>query len=104
MKASKKPVEISDSWCEGECQVCELWCSVNDLGLCEECNAKLDRDLIRQRDWEYSMTAAVTPHERREELRQKVIAQYGAKNELISQPEKKRRAVYSRSGRKKNRP
>ena len=103
MKAPKKPVEISDLWREGECQGCDLWGSVNDLGLCEECDAKLDRDLIRQRDWEYSMTAAVTPPEHREELRQKVIAQYGAKNELISPPEKKHRTVISRSGRKKNR-
>jgi hypothetical protein len=101
-KTTKKSVKINDLWQEGECQGCDQWCSVNDLGLCEECDAKLDRDLIRQRDWEYSMTAAVTPPEQREELRQKVIAQYGAKNELISLPEKKHRAVKSRSERKRN--
>jgi hypothetical protein len=91
MNVPKKPVEISDLWHEGECQGCDILGIVNDLGLCEECNAKLDRDLIRQRDWEYSMTAAVTPNEQREELRQRIIARYGSAYELISPPEKKRR-------------
>lgn len=101
MKVLKKPVEISDLWREGECQGCDLWCSVNDLGLCEECDAKLDRDMIRQQEWEYSMTAAVTPPEQREELRQRVIAQYGAAYELISPPEKKHQSTRSRSPAKK---
>jgi len=101
-KIAKKPVKISDLWQEGECQGCDQWCSVNDLGLCEECDAKLDRDLIRQRDWEYSITAAVTPAEQREELRQHVIAQYGAAYELISPPEKKPQPTRSHSPAKKH--
>jgi len=33
---------------EGECQGCDMITRVNDLGLCEECSGKLERDLIRQ--------------------------------------------------------
>jgi len=35
---------------EGECHGCDLFTRLNDLGLCEECAGKLERDLIRQRD------------------------------------------------------
>ena len=39
------------------CVGCDLPFPVNDLGLCDECFAKLERDLIRARDWDYSATA-----------------------------------------------
>ena len=69
---------------EGECQGCDIFTHVNDVGLCEECAAKLDRDLIRQRDWQYSIAAYGVPPEKREELRRKVIQQYGSDLELIA--------------------
>ncbi|MBK8129381.1 MAG: hypothetical protein IPK53_10835 [bacterium] len=33
------------------------WTTLDDVGLCEVCAAKFDRDLIRQRAWDYSATA-----------------------------------------------
>jgi hypothetical protein len=69
---------------EAECQGCDIFTRVNDVGLCEECAPKLDRDLIRQRDWDYSVTAYMVPPEQREELRKKVIQEYGKDLELIA--------------------
>lgn len=39
---------------DAECQGCDILTRVDDVGLCKECAAKLDRDLVRQRDWDYS--------------------------------------------------
>ena len=72
---------------EGECRGCDMFTRVDDVGLCEECAAKLDRDLVRQRDWKYSIVAYGVPPEKREELRRKVIQQYGAELELIAPDE-----------------
>jgi hypothetical protein len=44
-------------WYDGQCYACDLFGRVDDLGLCEECRTKLERDLIRQRDWDYSAWA-----------------------------------------------
>jgi hypothetical protein len=44
--------ELFGMW-DGQCQACEMWGRVNDLGLCEECDGKIQRDLIRARDWDY---------------------------------------------------
>ncbi|MCK6580445.1 MAG: hypothetical protein L6Q98_20315 [Anaerolineae bacterium] len=59
---------------------------MNDLGLCEACYAKLERDLIRMRDWEYSAEAFGVPNEQLEVLRDRVIREYGAASELLEQP------------------
>jgi hypothetical protein len=75
---------------EGECQGCDIFTRVNDVGLCQECAAKLDRDLVRQRDWQYSTVAYGVPPDKREELRSKVIKQYGHDLELIGGSEVKR--------------
>jgi hypothetical protein len=85
---------------EGECQGCDIFTRVDDVGLCEECAAKLDRDLVRQRDWKYSMVAYSVPEEKREELRRKVIQQYGEDLELIAGAEVKRPKSRSRKRRK----
>lgn len=81
------------------CVGCDLPANVNDLGLCARCNAKLDRDLIRARDWEYSPTAAFTAEDQREALRAKVIKEYGDSYELILPPGKalEKRAMNKRS-------
>jgi hypothetical protein len=79
---------------EGQCQACDMWGRVNDLMLCEECDAKIQRDLIRARDWDYVAAAFGLSDEGRERLRAEVIRQYGAKNELIlddRRPQRKRR-------------
>jgi hypothetical protein len=70
------------------CAGCDLPAVVNDLGLCGRCNAKLERDLIRGRDWDTSATAFLTPEDKREELRERVIREYGAAYELIETPGK----------------
>ena len=46
--------------------------------------AEFERDLIRERDWDYSSLAFGVPKEKREALRKAVIAEYGKKLELIA--------------------
>jgi hypothetical protein len=77
-------------WYDGQCYACDLLGRVDDLGLCEECRTKLERDLVRQRDWEYSAWAFGLSDEGREKLYRQVIVQYGKKLELIA-PEKETR-------------
>ena len=69
---------------EGECQGCDIFQALNDMGLCAECAGKLDRDLIRQREWAYSALAFGVPESKREELRKEVIKHHGKKLELIA--------------------
>ena len=91
---------------EAECQGCDLFTRLNDLGLCEECAGKLERDLIRQRDWDYSALAYGCPESKREELRKEIIARHGERLELITpnrEPQgrrkKKRKGKRKKSGR-----
>ena len=49
---------------EGQCQACDVWGPVNDLMLCEECDVKIQRDLIRARDWDYVAAALLQRQER----------------------------------------
>ena len=86
---------------EGECQGCDQFLPVNDLGLCDECPAKLDRDLLRQRDWDYSTGAFGVDCVKREELRRQVVAQYGEGLELIA-PSKEKRKPRARKRKKVN--
>jgi len=74
-----------NSW---ECLGCDLPLPLNEQGLCADCAAKLERDLIRVRDWEYSY-ASMLPPERQEALRNQVIREYGAANELLVAPKPK---------------
>jgi hypothetical protein len=87
---------------EGECQGCDIFGPLNDLGLCEECAGKLDRDLIRERDWDYSVSAFGVPESKREELRKEVIKHYGEKLELIA-PRKVTEKKSKKNKRKKKR-
>ncbi len=87
----------------GECQACDTIKSLNDLGFCDECAEKLDRDLIRQRDWAYSTLAFGVPSSKHEELRQNVISQYGEKLELISPSESSSSSKKQKKKRKKKR-
>jgi hypothetical protein len=84
--ANPKNGHDNDSRIDTMCAGCDLPFPVNDLGLCNECFAKLERDLIRGRDWDYSATAFGTPQEQLEALRERVIRDYGAAYELISPP------------------
>lgn len=69
---------------EGECQGCDFFLPLNDMGLCDRCNEMLDRDMIRQRAWDYSALAFGMPKDKREALRQHIIKTYGKAYELIS--------------------
>ncbi len=75
--------DIEFGFFEADCVACEVYTKVNDIGLCEDCDAKVDRDLIRNRDWDYSSSAFGCPVDRREELRNHVIANYGEALELL---------------------
>ena len=86
---------------EGMCQACDAHGPVNDIGLCEECNAKVDRDLIRKRDWDYSASAFGCPVEKREELRNHVIAEYGAEWELLADEPTRKKPSKARKGKRK---
>ena len=74
-------------WYDGQCYACDLLGRVDDLRLCEQCRTKLERDLVRQRDWDYSAWAFGLSDEGREKLYREVIAQYGKKLELIASNE-----------------
>ena len=69
---------------DGQCVACDLWGRVDDQGLCEDCASKLERDLIRQRDWDYSASAFGLSADDREQLRRQIIARHGEKMELIA--------------------
>jgi len=92
--------ELFGLW-EGQCQACEMWGRVNDLMLCEECDAKIQRDLIRARNWDYVAAAFGLDDRGRERLRAEVIRQYGAENELIMDQKPKKRK--SRQWRRRSR-
>ena len=77
--------ELWGLW-DGQCQACDVYGPVNDMLLCETCADKLERDLIRQREWDYAAAAFGLSPAAREELRRQVIAQYGAALELIAPP------------------
>ena len=92
---------------EGTCQGCDIFQPLNDLGLCEKCARKLDRDLIRQRVWAYSVSAFGVPDSELENLRKEVIKHYGEKLELIApknrnqKKSKKRKRKKKRSGKRR---
>lgn len=77
--------DTRNSWA---CVGCDLPLPLNEQGLCADCAAKLERDLIRARDWDYSY-ASMLPPERQEALRKQVIREYGAANELLVAPKPK---------------
>lgn len=68
---------------DGICSGCETFARLNDLSLCNDYAAKLDRDLIRQRDWDYAILTFGVPVDQREALRRELINTYGGKLELI---------------------
>ena len=86
------------------CQACDAHAMVNDIGLCEDCDAKMDRDFIRKREWDYSATAFGCPVDKREELRKHIIAQYGKALEILAaEPPRRGRSKSRKQKRKKKR-
>jgi len=77
--ALESPFEIP-----GECAGCDSYAPLDSQGLCEECADKLERDLIRLGDWEYTAIGFGLPEHQRESYREKVIAEFGWEMELIA--------------------
>jgi predicted amidophosphoribosyltransferase len=76
------------------CKGCDADAPLDEIGLCADCAAKLDRDFIRQREWDYSVSAFRLTTPKREELRRYVIKKHGPQLELIvaeKQPRRRRR-------------
>lgn len=69
---------------QGECVACAVFDQLHDIGLCEECAGKLERDLVRERDWEYCAAAYALTDGQREDLHRKVILQFGREFELLA--------------------
>jgi hypothetical protein len=88
---------------EAECQGCDIWGPVDDMGLCTDCAGKLERDMIRKRDWAYSALAFGCPKDKLEDLRNEVIKTHGKKLELIAEekPTKKKSKKNHRRNRNK---
>ena len=69
---------------QAECQGCDSFASVDDIGLCSACAGKFERDMIRERQWAYSALAFGVPSDRLEQLRQLITDQHGETLELIA--------------------
>jgi hypothetical protein len=54
------------------------------MRLCKDCAGKFERDLIRNRDWDYSTIALGCLPERLEELWVHVIREHGERLELLA--------------------
>jgi hypothetical protein len=110
-KRARERARRADVWSEyedadsalgraGDCVGCDASTSsaqvmfrpLDDLGLCPVCAAMLERDLLRQRDWEYAASTALLSDGDREALCRQVVAEYGQGLELIapSRPAKRR--------------
>ncbi len=69
---------------EGKCQACDAWGPVDDMSMCEACAGKFERDVIRNRDWDFSALAFGRPENELENLRNEIVREFGEKNELIA--------------------
>ena len=87
---------------EAECHGCDIWGPVDDVGFCDDCAGKLERDMIRQRAWAYSALAFGCPEDKLEDLRNEVIKTHGKRLELIAEEKpKKKRAKRNRKRKRK---
>ena len=65
--------------------------NASEGGFCEVCADKFERDMLRLRQWKYSLTASYLPADQHEDLRRDVIEQFGMDLEILSKgdfPEK----------------
>jgi hypothetical protein len=69
---------------EGKCQACDTLVRVDDMSLCDGCAGKFERDVIRQRPWDYSASAFGLGEVAREKLREEVIRKHGSKLEMLA--------------------
>ncbi len=79
-------IEVTDDdygCIEGECAGCGNFGRNNEVGLCGDCSGKLERDLIRDRAWNYSLTVYGMNDSQRNEVRNQILRKYGKRHELI---------------------
>ncbi len=72
-----------DTGYEGFCYACDMPGPIDDIGLCQDCSGKIERDMIRLEDWDRSANAWAMGGKSREKLRKDVIKKYGWKLELL---------------------
>ena len=65
-----------------KCQGCDEYGFTNDIGLCDECDSQIQRDLIRSKDFDYAVETAFASPDQREKIRNKVIKKFGSKKEF----------------------
>jgi hypothetical protein len=75
---------------EGTCRHCGAEGPVNETGFCEDCGDKFERDMLRLRLWEKSLTASFLEPESYERLRLDTMEQFGKDFELLTGTEGKR--------------
>ncbi len=80
-----------------ECKGCDATSALNELGLCNDCADKLDRDMLRLRDWDFTKLSIGLQPEERENLRRQIISQHGKELELILPRRKSQRRSKRRS-------
>ena len=83
---------------QGSCEACDTFGWLDDTGLCESCAGKFERDLIRIRAWGHSAMAFGRPADKREELREHIIAEYGERLELLAEEERQKWATKGEEG------
>ncbi|WP_341285801.1 hypothetical protein [Priestia megaterium] len=75
---------MSEFQYEGECHGCFMIKKVNHIPFCESCNSKMERDLVRQRSYDYSeLTVHLSSKEAKENVRKNIIFKYGPKLEIV---------------------
>ena len=77
-------MEPDFGWWEGDCAGCAVFGPVNDNGLCAGCAPKLERDLIRNREWAYSAAAFGLNEKQCEDMRRQIVKEFGERLELIA--------------------
>ncbi len=72
------------AWGGGKCQACDTFTEVNDMSLCDDCDEKIQRDMIRDKEWDYVVEAFGLSNEGRDKLYQDTIKKHGRKKELTT--------------------
>lgn len=75
---------------EGPCRHCGAEAALDEHGFCEACGDRFERDMLRLRRWENSLTASYLEPESYERLRLDTIEQFGRELELITEEEAER--------------
>lgn len=73
---------------QGFCEVCNMHENLNDVLLCNNCNEKLERDLIRKGEYDYSSQSAFKSTEERKNIHKNIIKKYGSNMELLIENKK----------------